>query len=230
MDDTDRSLFRTTVSERILVPKLVDPDKRRREIAEALWRLAERDGFGAVSVRNVAREAGWSAGALRYSFSTQEELLRFAMESMIEAATARIQAVLDAAPRADDPVNLAVRLLEQALPFDPRRAAEVSAWRAINEAVREYPGLHDVLETEWSSSRHLCRLIVVLLWDLVENAAPDVPLANDAAELQAGLLLALWDGFSYRSVSRPADFPPETMRAMLRAWLAQTRSLKPPAR
>ena len=62
-----------------VMPKLVDHDQRRREIAAALTRLIVRVGVEGASVRAVAAEAGWSMGAVRYYFGTQEELLRFAV-------------------------------------------------------------------------------------------------------------------------------------------------------
>ena len=48
------------------MPKIVDHETRREEIAEALWRVVRRDGVRAASVRTIAAEAGWSPGAVRY--------------------------------------------------------------------------------------------------------------------------------------------------------------------
>ena len=64
------------------MPRLIDADTRRRDIARATWRLVLREGLDAVSVRNVAREAGLSTGSVRHSFSTQAELLTFAMTAI----------------------------------------------------------------------------------------------------------------------------------------------------
>ena len=40
------------------MPKIVDHEARRAELAEAVWRLASRDGLEAVTLRGVAAEAG----------------------------------------------------------------------------------------------------------------------------------------------------------------------------
>ena len=48
------------------MPKIVDHDARRAAIAEALWRVAERDGVEGVTMRAVAREAGWSTGVVTH--------------------------------------------------------------------------------------------------------------------------------------------------------------------
>jgi len=50
------------------------------------------DGLEHASVRNVAREAGLSMGALRHYFATQSELLCFAMQLVGDRARARIAA------------------------------------------------------------------------------------------------------------------------------------------
>ncbi len=72
---------------------MVDIEARRTELAEALWRVIRRDGLERASVRNVAREAGLSMGALRHYFGTQDELLAFAMRLVIERARGRMEAL-----------------------------------------------------------------------------------------------------------------------------------------
>ena len=46
------------------VPRVVDHDERRRQIAEALLAVAARDGHEAVSSRAVAKELGVATGSL----------------------------------------------------------------------------------------------------------------------------------------------------------------------
>src|SRR5690606_38395555 len=41
-----------------VMPRHVDHTRRREEIASALWRVVQRDGMRAVSVRSVAKEGG----------------------------------------------------------------------------------------------------------------------------------------------------------------------------
>ncbi|MGB3635817.1 MAG: TetR family transcriptional regulator, partial [Rubrobacteraceae bacterium] len=66
------------------MPKIVDHEERRRELAEAVWRVILRDGVEGVSVRNVAAEAGWSTGALRHYVGTKEDLLASATQLLDE--------------------------------------------------------------------------------------------------------------------------------------------------
>ena len=75
------------------MPKVVDHEQRRRELAHAVWRVIRRQGVDQASVRTVALEAGWSPGALRHYFATQSELLAFAMRLVVERIEGRIAAI-----------------------------------------------------------------------------------------------------------------------------------------
>jgi len=75
------------------MPKVVDPVERRRELAEAVWRVIRRDGIEGASVREVAREAELSTGSLRHYFGTQSELLTFAMRSVMQRIERRVAAL-----------------------------------------------------------------------------------------------------------------------------------------
>lgn len=78
------------------MPKKVDHEEQRRRIAEALWRVVGRGGFEAVSMRDVAAEAGLSSA--QHYFASKDEMLRFALEYMVEGSTRRIhQRVADTA-------------------------------------------------------------------------------------------------------------------------------------
>jgi len=82
------------------MPKIVDHAARREEIAEALWRVVRRDGIRAASVRTIAAEAGWSAGAVRYYFPDQDGLLSFAMDLVSRRVTERVEVLAeDGLPR-----------------------------------------------------------------------------------------------------------------------------------
>jgi DNA-binding transcriptional regulator YbjK len=80
------------------MPKKVDHEEQRRRIAEALWRVVGRGGLEAVSMRDVAAEAGLSSA--QHYFASKDEMLRYALEHMVERSTRRIhQRVADGAER-----------------------------------------------------------------------------------------------------------------------------------
>jgi TetR/AcrR family transcriptional regulator, transcriptional repressor of bet genes len=61
------------------MPKQVDHEERRRQIATAVLRLVTTRGVEAASLRTVASEAGVSMGAVQHYFTTKDEMLRFAL-------------------------------------------------------------------------------------------------------------------------------------------------------
>ncbi|MEI5134937.1 TetR family transcriptional regulator [Streptomyces libani] len=57
------------------MPKQVDREARRREVVDALFRVAVRDGLQRASLRAVADEARLNIGSVRHYFAGQEELM-----------------------------------------------------------------------------------------------------------------------------------------------------------
>ena len=110
------------------MPKIVDHEERRKQIAEATWRVIFNQGMKGATVRNIAQEAGLSLGALRHYFSTQDELLSFAMRLVKERATQRIQ---DIAMREMSPKEKMVQILLELVPVDEQRMAEMEVWFAF---------------------------------------------------------------------------------------------------
>ncbi|MEU8301250.1 TetR family transcriptional regulator C-terminal domain-containing protein [Micromonospora sp. NPDC048909] len=72
------------------MPKKVDRHERRTLIADALMRVAARQGMEAVSLRHVATEAGVSPGLVQHYFRTKDEMMAFAMAVVRERNQARI--------------------------------------------------------------------------------------------------------------------------------------------
>lgn len=72
------------------MPKKVDRHERRTRIADALMRVAARQGMEAVSLRHVAAEAGVSPGMVQHYFRTKDEMMAFAMAVVRERNQARV--------------------------------------------------------------------------------------------------------------------------------------------
>lgn len=198
------------------VPKVVDHQERQAEIARALWRVIVRSGVEGASVRAVAAEAGWSAGAMRHYFATQESLLRFGIQMQLERIPLRIQAIASSQPpgraRAQD-------LLEQLLPLDEERMAESLVWLAALGRARIDPDLDDLRQQGWHGERYLCRAVVSDLLGRPWPTALGIPLGNRRAEIEAAKLHATVDGLTTLGASFPDLMPPESTRKLLAAHL-----------
>lgn len=100
------------------VPKQVDHEQRRREIAAALWRVVGARGVEAVSLRAVAAEAGVSMGLVQHYFHTRDEMLSFAMDTVAERVAQRYAAEVSQLPQPLSPRAAVRALLVQFLPGD----------------------------------------------------------------------------------------------------------------
>ena len=95
------------------MPKVVDIEERRAELAAAAAQLIARAGVGAATMREVAAEAGWTTGALTHYFSDKRELLLFTFRSSL----AQRHANRNAAERSTRGRRCS-QALEGALPLD----------------------------------------------------------------------------------------------------------------
>lgn len=103
------------------MPKVVDHDRRRDELADAALRLIARHGRSAVTTRAVAEEAGWSTGVLSHYFATIGEVLVAALR---RAAELQGRALRESRSRTDrDALGRLQLILESVLPLDERRVA-----------------------------------------------------------------------------------------------------------
>jgi AcrR family transcriptional regulator len=171
------------------MPKLVDHEARRRELAAAVWRVIAERGPEAVTIRDVAAEAGWSSGALRHYLPTREELLVFAFRLAGERASERIRGAGDA------PV---ARILEEAMPLDEERRQEALIWFAFVGLAPGHPTLAAELDRAYR--------------DIIERLA-----ARVGGRERASALFAVVDGITVQALAMPRVMTPARQRAALRA-------------
>lgn len=122
------------------MPKTVDHEQRRREVADAFGRVVAREGFEGATVRAVAQEAGWSTGVLAHYFADKDELLAEAMRLIVARATERAGGDLRA-------------LLEAGLPLDARRREEARLWFALVGRALASPHLAAQLREYYTAGR-----------------------------------------------------------------------------
>ena len=187
------------------VPKLVDHEQRRRELGGAVWQVIRARGVDGASIRTVAQEAGWSPGALRHYFSTQAELLTFAMQMVVERAEARVGALEPPA----DPRGAVEQRLYELLPLDDERRAENEVWLAFAGRALVDPRLRAVHEAVDEALRAACARA------LQELGAGGRLLPGLDLELEAERLHGLLDGLAFHTAMRPDRMSPERIRSVL---------------
>jgi TetR/AcrR family transcriptional regulator, transcriptional repressor of bet genes len=176
------------------MPKVVDHKERRAELCAAVWRLASRDGLEAVTVRNVAEEAGWSTGAVVHYFSDKEELVLSAFETVADRVGRRLA---EAADRGGEPFDLARAWLVEGLPLDRERQAEVRVWFALLGLALTRPALARAQRLTYRAWRGR---VADLLGEAQEHGTIRADVDCSAA---AAALVALVDGLAIQTTFEP---------------------------
>ncbi|GIG65700.1 hypothetical protein Pen01_19950 [Phytomonospora endophytica] len=102
---------------------------RRRQIAEALWRIAAERGLDAASMREIAAEARVSLRVVQYHFDGKHELLLAAL-AMLNADNERRARARMATVDVDDPRELLRAILDEFLPVDEQRLLALRVFAA----------------------------------------------------------------------------------------------------
>ncbi|MFJ5990165.1 TetR/AcrR family transcriptional regulator [Lentzea sp. NPDC092896] len=102
------------------MPKRVDHEEKRRDLAEALFRIASTRGLQSVTLRAVAAEAGVSMFQIQYYFPTKEEMLRHAWQRITELGAERAGHRIAEAMQTGDERAVMRACLLAVLPTDER--------------------------------------------------------------------------------------------------------------
>ncbi|BBY42641.1 TetR family transcriptional regulator [Mycolicibacterium celeriflavum] len=193
------------------MPKLIDRDGRRREIAEAVWRIVVRDGVSAVSIRDVAAEAGLAVGSVRHVFSTKAELLQYSMALVHEQARERVQKHF----ALQDPRKLAEAVLAEMMPLDDHRRVEMAVNMAVVTESPSDPSLRRVALDAQHAVADACRGVLAVLQH-AKLIRDDVDLDYEADRLHA-----LVDGLALHALTVDSkDLRPRALLDLLRTHLA----------
>jgi AcrR family transcriptional regulator len=196
------------------MPKIVDHDERRSQLAAAVWRLASREGLEALTVRRVAAEAGWSTGALVHYFRAKEELIRFAFELTADRLERRIEAT---AATLTDPLERARTTVVEGLPLDRERRTEVRLWFAFLGLALTRPALARAQRDAYRSWR---RMLAGALREA--QGRGDLAPGLDC-EREAAALIALADGLAVQATFEPGALPPGRQVELVDELLARLR-------
>jgi TetR/AcrR family transcriptional regulator, transcriptional repressor of bet genes len=197
------------------MPKVVDHEQRRAELAAAVWSLASREGLEAVTLRRVAEEAGWSTGALVHYFADKEELILFAFRTVADRVGRRLA---EAAERTSEPLELARSQLMEGLPLDRERQAEVRVWFAFLGLALTRPAL---ARTQRVTYRAWRERVADRLREAQENG--EIRADLDCA-VEAAALVALVDGLAIQATFEPRALSARRQTQLVDAHLDALRA------
>jgi AcrR family transcriptional regulator len=181
------------------MPRQVNREARRQRIADAVCRLAAKDGLDGVSVRHVAAEAGVSIGQVQHYFRSKDEMLLFASNTVRARAEERVRrSVAPAESRRQLTVRDGLRtLLTAMIPGDEESRFEAPLHVAFTARAVVRPALAEPLR---GSLADLADYMTSLLVSAQEQG--EIP-AELHPEREAMLMLALADGLAVRVLLDP---------------------------
>jgi AcrR family transcriptional regulator len=186
------------------MPKVVDAEQRLAEITDAAARLIARSGLDAVTMRDVAAEAGWTTGVVTHYFADKHELLLTTFRASLERRRA------NRPEPSTDPHRRLLAILDGVLPLDDDRRRH---WMVTVACCSQAVGDPEIADAQRDAYRQFVADVAGLV------AAAGIS-STRRSETTAAELIALADGIAVQALFDPGAWPPRRQRAMLASLLA----------
>jgi len=105
------------------MPKIVDHEQRRDEIALIACRVVAQHGFEQATIVRIARAAGCTTGMIAHYFETKQDIIVAALRLILRRIEERLA-------HAGGTADL-LTLLSEALPIDDTRYTECAVWMSF---------------------------------------------------------------------------------------------------
>jgi AcrR family transcriptional regulator len=195
------------------------PDARRESLVEATLRCLAAHGHEGVSVRRIAAEAGVSVGLINHHYSSIDELIAHAYDTVAAGIMRQLREIVAAAPpgpRARLSAFFRASFSEQLL--DPQL---LSVWVVFWSMIKHSPIMQETQRRTSAAYREVLEADLATL-----AAAAGRPPAK--ARLAAIGLAALLDGLWLELSLNPGAFDPAEGIAMCEAWVDGVAAAAPP--
>jgi AcrR family transcriptional regulator len=189
------------------MPKIVDHDRRREEIAHVTCQVVAEYGFRQATIARIARAAGYTTGMVAHYYDSKQDIILAALRLILK----RIEERLERRQGEDDADILAV--LSEALPLDRQRYNECAFWMAFWGEVptdRSLRRLNGWVHREYQRLFARC----------FKTHWPQTARWPKAVREQAlRSVVTFINGLTASAVTSPADWPAATQIAQLRLQL-----------
>lgn len=194
------------------MPRLVDHEQRRAEVAAVARSVIVRSGLEALTVREVAKAAGYSTAIVSHYFADKRQFLLYIYRWTAMRAEARVRARFDAAP------HDLLASIESLLPIEEERRQDWLVWFAFWGWAASDPEF----AREQRSQTRMARDMVA---SLIAAAIRDGTLIAETDHADLALrLITLVDGIAIQAIFDPDDWSGDRQRAAIRRELAPYES------
>lgn len=188
------------------MPKIVDHDARREEVAEIAARMIAQRGIEGTRIRDVAELAGYSTSIVSHYFKSKHELLMCVYRLRMEQTVARVEAITREGGDLLDS-------LAAVLPLDVERNESWRIWLA-------FWGLATSDANFLAEQRQRSRESVELFHRAIVGSGAMREGAQSRLVAQA--LLSSAAGIASQAVYDPEHWPAQRQREILRLLLEST--------
>lgn len=185
------------------MPKKVDHQKRKIQIAETTWKVIVEEGLEQATVRKIAQASDLSVGAVRHYFASQSELLHFSMELVSERVIQRAKERKFS--KEQNPLEFVAEGIYEVLPIDEERKIEMEVWLAFSAKVLIDKTLQELSNKVYQDMHQGLKNVVQVL-QIFEIAKEGLDL-----ELEVNRLHAIVDGMAMHHLLNPEQFTHEEM-------------------
>lgn len=172
------------------MPRRVDHEQRRAQLAAALVDIAATRGLKAVTMREVAAQAGVSVRQVQYYFADKDELLDATWKLIAARLTARVVSRAAAVGKGLPPRTVLSVTLGAILPTDDESRHDALASAAFYATALTTPGFAD------SAMQYPNALQNFLAGEVRKGQAAGEVSAGADATSEAATLLALTNGLT----------------------------------
>jgi AcrR family transcriptional regulator len=194
------------------MPRVVDHEHRRQELAEAAWRAIVKYGLDGTTTRLIAKESGYSNGVLAHYFESKDEILLEALRNSHDGVDRRIREAVEKRDGFDALRTFCIEVLPVSEQSARETHLEMSMWsRALVNSE-----LRSVQRSESSRWRRLMEGLIV-------DAQRSGDLVDIPPRTIAVLLSAVIDGLSIYALLYPDRFGKAELVAFLDDFFAAFR-------
>jgi AcrR family transcriptional regulator len=204
------------------MPKIVDHEQRRDEIALVACRVVAEHGFDQATIVRIAREAGYTTGMVAHYFDTKQEIVIAALRLILRRIEERLTR-----PAGDAQADL-LTLLTEALPVDEQRLTECTFWTAFWGQVSADKKLKRINAWVHQEYMRLFERCLAQGWAGWEQWSPAV------REQVLRSVMTFINGLTASAVASQSDWPAakqiEQLRLqlqLLQAWATATAAASP---
>jgi AcrR family transcriptional regulator len=190
--------------------KQADHSERRELFAAAALRVIMRAGVAGLTVREVAKEAGFTTGALTHDFRSKDQVLIEASEYSARLVRPKMEKSAQAASA----VEALRRVVADALPMNREMKGMWRVWVGFWERSSYDEDVARVMRARYAEWRG--RLVAQIHRGQEQGEMP----SGLDAEFAAQELIALIDGIAVQVLLGAGRIPATRQRQMIDDWIA----------